>query len=197
MEHRVFTKEQFVEWLFEEHHQERLITRLTLHFLWRKKGNRWLGDKSVEGLTKYYKDQKKKFMFHFAVVGDKIWYCLDLEEEPSHTGKFNIGSIDVEADAVIGHRKPTEQTWKTFLFVIRKLMQKFKLDPNQIYLHSEVDKKAKNCPDIKSKDWFLEQLLENEELNISFDEVEEFDGLEEFEEDLENELGYSKDEKYY
>jgi len=197
MEYRVFTREQFVEWLFEEHQQERPITRLTLHFLWRKKGNKWWGEKSVKGLSEYYKKQNRDFAFHFAVAEDKIWYCLDLNKEPSHTGKFNIGSIDIEADAVIGHRKPTEQTWETFLFVIRKLMQKFRLDPNQIYFHSEVDKKAKNCPDIKSKDWLLEQLIEDEDKNLPFDdleELEEFDDFGELEEIFEN---YDSQQDYY
>jgi hypothetical protein len=196
MEYQVFTKEQFVEWLFEEHQQERPITRLTLHYLWRKKGNKWLGDKSVEGLTKYYKNQKKEFAFHFAVAGDKIWYCLDIEKRPFHTGKFNIGSIDIEADAVIGHRKPTEQTWDTFLFVIRKLMQKFKLDPNQVYLHSEVDKKAKNCPDIESKDWLLGELIEDEDKALPFEDLEDLDDFDELEEEVEN-YGFDTKHDYY
>lgn len=159
MEYKKFTKYEFINYLTNLK-IDRKITHLTLHFLWRKKENLWKNEESIEGLSEYYKLKNRSFAFHVAINENDIWICKDLNLSPDHSGKNNKGSIDIECDAVIGHRQPNKNTWNTYLHTINQLMLKFKLEPQNLYFHSELDSNAINCPDISSKEYFLKKLNE-------------------------------------
>lgn len=159
MEFQKFNIENFKNYLID-FKKNRKITHLTLHFLWRKKENLWKNEESIKGLSEYYKLKNRSFAFHIAINENDIWICKDLNLNPDHSGKKNEGSIDIECDAVIGYRQPSKNTWNTYLHTINQLMLKFKLEPQNLYFHSELDSNAVNCPDILSKEYLLKELNE-------------------------------------
>lgn len=154
-----YSKEQFREYLWKTDFK-REISRIVIHYLWRKKRNVFWGEKSLIGLEKFYKKHGRRRAFNLCVNGNEIWEFLNIQYEADHSASWR-NSVDLEVDAVIGHRPPTPQSWDTMIFIIDQLLKRLDLQPNDLYLHSELDFNS-DCPFAKDtkgmKEWLLKQI---------------------------------------
>ncbi len=140
------SRKQFADRL-EKITLNREIDKIILHMLWLREGNEFWGEKTMQGLEKFYSNQRRKRAFHYAIEGEDIWPFAPLEQRPHQGGpnKINDKSIAIEMDGVIYKRAPKRESWDTYMFVIRALMKKFDIPKSQIFLHREFHK-GTPCP---------------------------------------------------
>jgi hypothetical protein len=131
--------------------------KLVIHHTWRPTKETWVGQRSIDGLKRYYENKKWKAGPHLFVAEDGIWLFTPMRQDGIHTAGLNHRSIGIEVVGDYDKEKWSGQTKINALGTIKTLMDKLNLAEKDIFFHRDVS--PKSCPGWAiTKEWLFQQL---------------------------------------
>jgi len=131
--------------------------KLVIHHTWRPTHDKWGGERSIEGLRRYYEGKGWPAGPHLFVADDGIWLFSPMNKDGIHTSKLNSRSIGIEVVGDYDKEKWAGQTKYHALGVIKLLMLQIGIGRQSVYFHSDVS--TKTCPGKAiTKSWLFSEL---------------------------------------
>lgn len=157
-------------------------TSIVIHHTWKPRKNDWKGETTLEGIRRYYDDEKGWSAGpHLFIAEDGIWLFTPLKDVGIHAGEGNatwsflgreskgyrglIGSklkeyslgIEVVGDYDVD--RWSGQTLKNALGTIKILMSRLSIPTESVYFHRDFASAKKSCPGYAiTKDWLFAEL---------------------------------------
>jgi len=137
-------------------------TFLCLHHTWKPTEKDWNGQKTIDGLKRYYEGKGWSAGPHLFIAPDGIWLFTDMYDVGIHAGEGNGSlktgySIGIEVVGNYDGAKWTGVIKEQTLGVIDCLLEKLKIPESKITFHSDFS--SKTCPGAAiKKPWVIEQL---------------------------------------
>lgn len=132
-------------------------TKIVLHHTWRPTKDQWQGQKSINGIKSFYEGKGWSNGPHLFIAEDGIWLFTPMNKQGIHAGIGNTKSIGIEIVGDYDNEVWTGKTKENVLGVVKSLMDKLKITPENIMFHR--DYSSKSCPGKAiTKEWVLSQL---------------------------------------
>lgn len=130
--------------------------RLVIHHTWKPTEKDWNGQKTIDGLKKYYESLGWNGNGpHIFVAPDGIWLFTDMKYQGTHAGEGNYRSIGIEVVGNYDGAKWSGKIKEQAIGVIKALMDELKIKDENLCFHRDFS--YKTCPGSAiKKEWILE-----------------------------------------
>lgn len=148
--------------------------KLVIHHTWKPDVDDWKGQKSIDGLKKFYEDKGWSAAPHLFIAEDGIWLFTPMNERGIHAGELNERSIGIEVVGDYDHKVWAGETKINAIGAINALIGRLGLSDGDIHFHREVSEKS--CPGrMINKNWLFSELRrENKTISQWAEEAVDF-----------------------
>jgi hypothetical protein len=154
---RCLNLEEFKTYVSEYYFGSEPADKLVIHHTWEPTAKKWRGQRTIEGLKKYYEGKGWSAGPHLFIYRDDIWLFSPMRQDGIHARSLNHLSIGIEVVGNYDYCKWKGKTKSTALGVIRILMDQLKIPEKEIYFHRDVS--PKTCPGkMITREWLLDEL---------------------------------------
>ena len=165
---KVFTKEQFTEYVKGYDFGSIPPTKLVIHHTWKPTKDAWGGKRTLEGIKRYYEGKGWYAGPHIFVAEDGIWLFTPMNEVGIHAGKGNGSwkwsrktptwySLGIEVVGDYDTRRWEGKTKENALHVIKTLRDTLEINNEDTTFHRDYSNKT--CPgEAITKDWLFQEL---------------------------------------
>jgi N-acetylmuramoyl-L-alanine amidase CwlA len=154
-----FDRGEFTQYVIQKFFGYLPANKIVIHHTWKPDVKDWKGQRTMEGMKRYYEKLGWNAAPHIFIAEDGIWRMWDMRKDGIHAGKLNYRSIGIEVVGNYDTKQWSGETKKNALHAIRELQKKLKIPNSEIYFHRDVS--PKTCPGkMITKEWLFEQLKE-------------------------------------
>jgi N-acetylmuramoyl-L-alanine amidase CwlA len=149
--------EEFKKYIKGKNFQPNNPYRLVIHHTWKPTEKDWNGQKTIDGLKKYYESLGWTSAPHLFVAPDGIWLFTDMKYQGTHAGEGNYRSIGIEVVGNYDGAKWSGKIKEQAIGVIKALMDELKIKDENLCFHRDFS--YKTCPGSAiKKEWILEKI---------------------------------------
>lgn len=154
---KCLNKKEFSEYI-ENKNITREIDKIILHHA-EDTVEQWeRGEISCLFYKKMYEEKGWESGPHLFVATEGVWLFTDIDIQGRHSNEGNSGSVGVEMVGNFDEKLPSGEVWENTKVVLKVLLKKFNLKPEDIHFHREYNPN-KSCPgNIVTKEWISSML---------------------------------------
>lgn len=135
------TLDEFKKYIENKEFYPNMPCRLVIHHTWKPTEKDWNGQKTIDGLKKYYEGKGWVSGPHVFIAPDGIWLFTDMKYQGTHAGEGNYRSIGIEVVGNYDGAKWSGKIKEQALGVIDALLNELNLGTDAIHFHREYCKK--------------------------------------------------------
>jgi len=154
---RCLTLKEFQEYVKGYYFGSEPANKLVIHHTWKPTKDLWDGQRSIDGLKKYYEKKGWPAGPHLFVAEEGIWLFTPMRVDGIHTAGLNHCSIGIEVVGDYDSEVWSGDTKINALGAIKALMDRLNLSEKDIFFHRDVS--PKSCPGRAiTKEWLFQEL---------------------------------------
>jgi len=134
-----------------------LPNKLVVHHTWRPTVEGWAGQRTIDGLKRYYEGKGWTAGPHLFVAEDGIWLFSPMRYNGIHATSLNPQSIGIEVVGDYDQKRWEGNTKYNALAVLKILKDHLHIANEQLFFHRDVS--SKSCPGWAiTKEWLFNEL---------------------------------------
>ena len=154
---RCLSVEDFRQYIKEYYFGSEPANKLVIHHTWKPTQATWGGQKSIDGMKRYYEGKGWNAGPHLFIAEEGIWLFSPMRKDGIHTAGLNHRSIGIEVVGDYDNELWSGSIKTNALNAIDILMKALNLTTKDIYFHRDVS--SKTCPGLAiTKEWLFSQL---------------------------------------
>jgi hypothetical protein len=154
---RCLALQEFREYVKAYYFGSEPANKLVVHHTWKPTKETWAGQKSIDGLKRYYEKKKWPVGPHLFIAEEGIWLFTPMRQDGIHAAGLNHCSIGIEVVGDYDAEVWSGGTKTNALGAIKALMDRLLLKDKDIYFHRDIS--PKSCPGRAiTKEWLFQEL---------------------------------------